>query len=158
MIDTTSCATNGVKLPNGCQTQQAIIKTFKEQLTALWVRLMVRCIPTNCPSPDIYLQSNAVKGKVSLTCDAWQVSNVDGYFAVTGSWIEEEKNTGQWELKTALLGFTQLNNAHNGVRLGQALFKVISWAGIAHKVSHSCIVLSQNNDMDHTIIDWTCNL
>jgi len=99
-----------------------------------------------------------VKGKVSLTCDAWQASNVDGYFAVTGSWIEEEKNTGQWELKTALLGFTQLNNAHNGVRLGQALFKVISWAGIAHKVSHSCIVLSQNNDMDHTIIDWTCNL
>ena len=99
-----------------------------------------------------------MKGKVSLTCDAWQASNVDGYFAVTGSWIEEEKNTGQWELKTALLGFTQLNNAHNGVRLGQALFKVISRAGIAHKVSHSCIVLSQNNDMDHTIIDQTCNL
>jgi len=59
------------------------------------------------------LQGNAVKGKVSLTCNAWQASNVDGYFAVTGSWIEEVN--GQWELQTALLGFTQLNNAHNGV-------------------------------------------
>ena len=65
-----------------------------------------------------------MKGAVSLTCDAWQVLNVDGYFAVTGSWIKEEN--GQWKLQTALLGFIQLNNAHNGVWLGQALFKVVS--------------------------------
>jgi hypothetical protein len=73
-----------------------------------------------------------VKGKVSLTCDAWQASNSDGYFAVTGSWIEEEN--GKWQIKPALLGFTQLNNAHNGKRLGQALFKIVSRVGIAHKV------------------------
>lgn len=83
------------------------------------------------------LQSDAVKGKVSLTCDAWQASNVDGYFAVTGSWIKEAN--GKWELQTALLGFTQLNSAHNGVRLGQALFNIVSRAGIAHKVSHRII-------------------
>jgi len=58
-------------------------------------------------------QSDAVKGKVSLTCDAWQASNINGYFAVTGSWIEEVN--GWWELQTVLLGFTQLNNAHPGV-------------------------------------------
>ena len=79
-------------------------------------------------------QSDAVKGKVSLTCDAWQASNIDGYFAVTGSWIEEIN--GLWELQTALLGFTQLNNAHHGVRLGQALFKIVARLGIAHKVRH----------------------
>jgi hypothetical protein len=73
-----------------------------------------------------------MKGKVSLTCDTWQASNSDGYFAVTGSWIEEG---GKWKLLTALLGFTQLNNAHNGMRLGQALFKIVCRVKIAHKVS-----------------------
>jgi hypothetical protein len=51
---------------------------------------------------------------------------------VTGSWIEEEG--GKWELKSALFGFVQLNNAHNGMRLGQALFKIISRIRIGHKV------------------------
>lgn len=64
-----------------------------------------------------------MKGLISLTCDAWQASNSDGYFAVTGSWINEEN--AKWQLQTALLGFTQLNNAHNGTRLGQALFKIV---------------------------------
>lgn len=74
-----------------------------------------------------------MKGKVSLTCDAWQASNSDGYLAVTGSWVEEEN--GKWQVQSALLGFTQLNNAHNGTRLGQALFKIISRLRIGHKVS-----------------------
>ena len=39
-----------------------------------------------------------------------------------------------WEVKTALLGFTQMNNVHNGMRLGQALYKVVQHLGIAHKV------------------------
>ncbi|KAF8802672.1 hypothetical protein BYT27DRAFT_7029304, partial [Phlegmacium glaucopus] len=61
-----------------------------------------------------------VTGEVNLTCDAWQASNTDGYFAVTGHWIEETMPT-QWELKSSLLGFMQLSNAHNGERLGQAV-------------------------------------
>lgn len=65
-----------------------------------------------------------MKGKISLMCDAWQASNSDGYLAVMGSWIEEED--GKWQLQTVLLGFTQLNNAHNGTLLGQALFKIVS--------------------------------
>jgi len=79
-----------------------------------------------------------VKGIVSLTCGTWQALNVDGYFAVTGSWIKEVN--GQWMLQTVLLGFIQLNNAHNSVWLGQALFKIVSWVGIAHKVRHSIII------------------
>jgi hypothetical protein len=35
-----------------------------------------------------------------------------------------------WELKNALLGFTQLNNAHNGKQLGQALHKIIEQVGV----------------------------
>jgi len=46
----------------------------------------------------------------------WQASNTDRYFAVTGHWIEESW-PGVWEIQSALLGFTRLNNAHNGSNL-----------------------------------------
>lgn len=78
------------------------------------------------------VQSDAVKGLVSLTCDAWQASNTDGYFAVTGHWIEESPSS--WASQSALLGFVRLNNAHNGVRLGHALYKVVARVGIESKV------------------------
>jgi hypothetical protein len=42
---------------------------------------------------------------------------------MTGYWIEKSTPT-KWELKSALLNFTQVSNAHNGERLGQVLFKV----------------------------------
>ena len=77
-----------------------------------------------------YLQGPTVTGEVSLTCDAWQAGNSDGYFAVTGHWIEET----DWELQNPLPGFTKVNTAHNGVRLGQALFKIVKRIGIEHKV------------------------
>lgn len=35
----------------------------------------------------------------------WQASNTNGYFAVTGHWIEEVV-PGQWEIKSSHLGFT----------------------------------------------------
>ncbi|KAI9453639.1 hypothetical protein F5148DRAFT_985456 [Russula earlei] len=41
MIHVASHVTNGVKIPNRCQTRQAIIDTFKWQLTALHDRLNV---------------------------------------------------------------------------------------------------------------------
>jgi len=89
-----------------------------------------------------------------LTCDTWQASNADGYFAVTGHWVEETAPT-QWETKTALLGFTRLNNAHNGVRLGHALFKVIKRVGIEHKVSDTALL--RYNVLIETIA-WSCNV
>ena len=72
-------------------------------------------------------------GEISLTCDAWQADNTDGYFAVTGHWIEEHA-PGEWTLENALLGFAQMNCSHSGVHLGQMLFKVISRLDIVHKV------------------------
>ena len=74
-----------------------------------------------------------VKGEVSLTCDAWQALNADGYFAVTAHWIEEDRPSN-WTLRSALIGFTQLNNAHNGRRLGQALYLIVERLRITHKV------------------------
>lgn len=52
----------------------------------------------------ITLQGPTVEGKVSITCDAWQAGNTDGYFAVTAHWIEES-TTAKWELKSALIWF-----------------------------------------------------
>lgn len=79
------------------------------------------------------LQGPTVKGLVSETCDAYQASNVDGYFAVTAHWIEENAD-GTWSEQAALIGFVRMNNSHNGVRLGQALFKIAARVGIVHKV------------------------
>ena len=79
------------------------------------------------------LNSDAVPSQISLTTDAWQASNTDGYLAVTGHWIETRADKSGF-LNSALLGFTKLNNAHNGVHLGQALYRIVDHLGITHKV------------------------
>jgi len=86
----------------------------------------------------MHLQGPTVKGEVSLTCDAWQASNTDGYFAVTAHWVQASAPTN-WVLCSALIGFTRLNNSHNGVRLGQALYKVVKRLGIEKKVRYDAI-------------------
>jgi hypothetical protein len=78
-----------------------------------------------------------------LTCDAWQASNTDSYFAVTGHWIEEAE-PNKWVLQNTLFGFTYMNTAHNGKRLGQALFKICEHLGIVEKV---CIYKLEYNEI-----------
>jgi hypothetical protein len=72
-------------------------------------------------------------------CDAWQASNTDSYFAVTGHWIEEVTKN-EWVLKNALFGFTHMNTAHNGKRLGQALYKICQRLDIVKKV---CFIMQK---------------
>ena len=72
-------------------------------------------------------------GLISLTCDAWQAGNQDTYFVVTGHWINEV-SPGIWNYNSTLLGFTQMNTAHDGIKLGCALFKIIRNLGFTHKV------------------------
>lgn len=71
---------------------------------------------------------------ISLTCDTWQASNCNAYFAVTGHWINTSAQNN-WKIKSALFGFTQMNTAHNGARLGHSLYQIVKRLGIAHKVS-----------------------
>lgn len=68
-----------------------------------------------------------------MTTDGWQADNVDAYSSVTVHFIEKISED-HWDIRSALAGFTRLNNAHNGRRLGQALFKVVNRLGIAHRV------------------------
>jgi hypothetical protein len=137
MIDIAAHATEGVNLPNRAQTRQQIIETFKDQMNWLKIRLHVHCsnlFGFQSNSCLRLLQSDAVTGKIHITCDAWQASNTDGYYAITGHWMEES-SPGVWVLQEALLGFTHLNNAHHGVRLGQALYKVVKQFDIVDRVS-----------------------
>jgi hypothetical protein len=46
----------------------------------------------------------------------------------------EETSPGVWVLQEALLGFTRMNNAHHGIRLGQTLFKIVERLGITNRV------------------------
>ena len=81
-----------------------------------------------------------MSGEVSLTCDASQASTADSYFAVAGHWIEETPSE-DWTLEHALFGFTQMNTAHDGIHLGQALFKICDRLCIVHKVGFPTCLL-----------------
>jgi hypothetical protein len=74
-----------------------------------------------------------VTGEISLTCDAWQADNTNGYFAVTGHWIKECV-PGEWTLEHTLLGFAQMNCSHSRAHLGQMLYKILNCLQIVHKV------------------------
>ena len=90
--------------------------------------------------------------KVCLTCDTWQASNTDAYFAMTRHWIEEV-SPGIHKIQGALFGFTQMNPAHNRARLGHALYKIAKRLGITHKVS--IIFLSYSSlHIDTEGFDW----
>jgi hypothetical protein len=148
-----SRATNGVKIPDCKVTRAEIIAMFQKQMKHLRERLNVGFmllfkLYIHC---DHYFQSDAVKGEVSNACDAWQASNIDRYFAISGHWIEE-LSPGIWELESALFSFTVLNNSHNGQCLGQVLFKIVDRLDISHKVGFNSV------ESPHVLIsclDWT---
>lgn len=51
-----------------------------------------------------------MKGLISLTCDGWQASNINRYFAITGHWVEVTARCC-WELKHSLFGFVHPTDA-----------------------------------------------
>ncbi|KAG1825069.1 hypothetical protein EV424DRAFT_1537953 [Suillus variegatus] len=74
MIDVAARATNGIKIPGRKATCAEIMCIFKNRLTKL----------------KVTLNSDKVHGAINITCDVWQASNADGYFAVTGHWIQKD--------------------------------------------------------------------
>ncbi|KAK6969475.1 putative AC transposase [Favolaschia claudopus] len=128
MIDIAARAKNGVRLPKKKATRKGIINLFQERMDNLRKKL-------NGPT---------VSGEIHITDDAWQADNGDGYLAVTGHWIEEV-SPGIWESREALIGFTRLNNAHNGVRLGQALYKIVARLGIQKRIGYMTTDGAANN-------------
>jgi hypothetical protein len=160
MIDVASRATNGVKIPSTADARTALMNKFKENVTHLRERLNVRCCFFHLMHDKTHAsQSDAVPGLISLTTDAWQASNADAYVAVTGHWIESDSK-GNWKAGNALLGFTQMNTAHDGVRLGNALYRIANRYGIAHRVRgpFSIESLPLSNTLFQQQIGWvTCD-
>ena len=114
------------------------VDIFARQMDNLKAHLEVwKCGQKNIPTINIFQQSDKVHSDICLTCDAWQALNTDGYFSVTGHWIEEPCS-GVWEAQSAVLGFIQLNNAHKGKRFGGALFMVVKQLEIEDSVSKLC--------------------
>ncbi|KAJ3519324.1 hypothetical protein NMY22_g13261 [Coprinellus aureogranulatus] len=134
MIDVASRATNGVKIPEKRATRASILQRFKKNVAELKEKF----------------NSSSVPGEISLTCDAWQAENRDAYFGVTGHWIEEVSPT-DWRLRSALLGFTQMNTAHNGARLGRSLYDIAKRYGITHKIGW---VTCDNASNNSTMLTW----
>ncbi|KAF7344634.1 putative AC transposase [Mycena venus] len=154
MMDIAARATEGVNLPNSAQTRDAIIKLFHDQMNKLKIRLHVCILLYKLFCSLSTSQSDAVTGMIHITCDAWQASNTDGYYAVTGHWMEET-SPGIWVLREALLGFTRMNNAHHGIRLGQTLFKIVERLGITNRVRGAAYLNPYSNPI---FIGWVCNL
>jgi hypothetical protein len=74
---------------------------------------------------------------------------------VTGHW-NEEVSPNNWENHSALFGFTQMNTAHDGVRLGRALFKIIKRIGIERKVRLHLVFVFDMSHYDQ--VGWiTCD-
>ncbi|EKM48856.1 uncharacterized protein PHACADRAFT_202308 [Phanerochaete carnosa HHB-10118-sp] len=76
MIQVAAQATNSVKIPNQKAACKEILERFYEQMAGLKARFAC----------------DTVTGEISLTCDAWQASNLDAYFAVTGHFIEKQSD------------------------------------------------------------------
>jgi hypothetical protein len=54
---------------------------------------------------------------------------------------------GNWEQQSALFGFVRMNSAHNGHRLGTALYKACDRLGIAHKIGWVTCDNASNNTL-----------
>lgn len=68
-------------------------------------------------------------GKVSLTFDGWTSKIMTAYLAITAHYI-----TADWELKSDLLSFQELEGSHSGENIGDVLFNTVVKHGLANKV------------------------
>lgn len=170
LVGVASRAKHGVDIPGRKSTRGEILNLFKDYIIHLRTVLSVSVsLPSSCFWSHVTLrrfQGQKVKGKISLTCDAWQASNTDGYFAVTAHWTSATTPTN-WGLSSALIGFTRVNNAHVGIRLGQALFKIVKRVGIENKVRHYALtrtivltssLFTSHSSHSHCHEDWPRHL
>ncbi|KAJ2919527.1 hypothetical protein MD484_g940, partial [Candolleomyces efflorescens] len=105
----------------------------------------------------IDIASRATDGVKIPTCQATQESIIKRFkknikdltnrfnsAAVQGHWVEEVSPTN-WHLRSALLGFVQMNTAHDGALLGCSLYKIVKRYHIQHKIGHIICDNASNN-------------
>jgi hypothetical protein len=68
-------------------------------------------------------------GKISFTFDGWTSAIMRAYIAVTTHYINDD-----WELKSELLAFEELEGSHTGENLAEVLYTILDLHRIKHKV------------------------
>jgi hypothetical protein len=68
----------------------------------------------------------------------------------------EEIVPGVWAIKTALLSFVQMNSAHHGECLDQALFKVVNHLKIVSKIGH--VTCDNATNMDSMMMEFSAHI
>jgi hypothetical protein len=66
-----------------------------------------------------------------VTFDSWTSKTLVAYLAVTAHWID-----GEWDLRSELLAFLELEGSHSGENLAQELYSVLSEVGIQDKIQN----------------------
>lgn len=68
---------------------------------------------------------NSLSGTIAIACDDWTSANRIAFLAITGSWI-----TDDWQLEETLLDFVELQGAHDGQNMANAVATAIEELGI----------------------------
>jgi hypothetical protein len=89
-----------------------------------------------------YLSS--LSGLMAIACDAWTSSNRIAFLAITASWI-----TSDWRLEETLLDFVELQGAHDGENMANAVTATITDLGIADKI---VALVSDNASNNGTLV------
>jgi hypothetical protein len=94
-----------------------------------------------------YLDS--VSGLIAIACDAWTSANRIAFLAITGSWI-----TSDWRLEETLLDFVELQGAHDGENMANAVTAAITDLGIEDKIIS---LVSDNASNNGTLVQHLSN-
>jgi hypothetical protein len=84
----------------------------------------------------------SVPSRVSVTFDAWTSKAYDPYLAITAHYVDALSDQPlEWELKSKLLGFEELQGSHTGANVAVKIIEVLDQYDIRNKVSFmfSCI-------------------
>lgn len=68
-------------------------------------------------------------GKILFTFDGWTSAIMRAYIAITAHYINDD-----WELKSELLAFEELEGSHTGENLAEVLYTILDLHRIKHKV------------------------
>ena len=86
-----------------------------------------------------------IPGKISITFDAWTSKSYDPYLAITAHYIESPKgDTYEWQLKSKILGFEELNGRHSGENMATTISNVLDTYEIKDKVGLSAFNVNAN--------------
>lgn len=87
---------------------------------------------------------STLPGVLAIACDGWTSSNRVAFLAITGSWI-----TRDWRLEETLLDFVELQGAHDGQNMANAVASVVTELGIGEKL---IALVSDNASSNGTLV------